>query len=393
MAKTKQVKPKNRYYSSENIKKTGAAIKVVYGKRSHGKTFDRIVDAVTDYWDGRNNKELRQTAYVRRRKENLAARYMKKVGDTIVLDETGRNRVKEITGGVYDTIVYWNYEWRLGKTKEDGSVIKDDNPFMIAFDLSTWYNGKGGGYPFVFHIWLEEFCKTRQETYIDGEFGAFQQVLSTIARNRQNVDVWLTGNTLDPFCPYFEEMGLTNVLNQKPGTIEIYKLGKTDETIAVERTNDDSDYKDSTTVPKFRFTFDTQDSDMINNGDWQFGIFPLFDNREVNEDRIKQSEIIGRFFIEFKKNIVQCDVVSRETEAFIYAHKDLDTLHPLDYNRDLIYSLDWNTKHNYRRRLDRSFSDGEDIIVMLMRMEKIFYDSNLTGFTVDSYMKESVRRA
>ena len=37
----------------------------------------------------------------------------------------------------------------------------------------------------------------------------FMNVLSTIIRDRENIKIFMLGNTVNKYCPYFDEMGLT----------------------------------------------------------------------------------------------------------------------------------------------------------------------------------------
>ena len=49
------------------------------------------------------------------------------------------------------------------------------------------------------------------------------QFVSTVARDR-NIYVFLIGNTISRVCPYFSEWGLKGIMQQQPGTIDIYHL-------------------------------------------------------------------------------------------------------------------------------------------------------------------------
>ena len=47
--------------------------------------------------------------------------------------------------------------------------------------------------------------------YLTDEFMAFMNTLSTIIRQRDNVKIFMCGNTVNKFNPYFEEMGLNDM--------------------------------------------------------------------------------------------------------------------------------------------------------------------------------------
>ena len=66
-------------------------------------------------------------------------------------------------------------------------------------------------------MFLDEFIAT--QGYLMDEFILFTSLLSTIKRLRQNFKVFLCGNSINKFNPYFKEMGLVNCKNQKKNTI------------------------------------------------------------------------------------------------------------------------------------------------------------------------------
>ena len=372
-----------KYYDITPIESIDAVYNVIYGQRSFGKTFAMIYRFLKLYWQARCRGELCQFAYIRRYDEAIVGNVARSICDTIMCDGNGVNRVVEITDGMFDTIVYRAGEFRMQKTdKESGLTKKDNNPFMFAFALNTWDKMKGGAFPHVEEIWLEEFVEVSTKPYLKNEFVIFQNVISTIARKR-HVKIWMTGNSINPHCPYWDWMGLTKIGSQKPGTIDIYKIGKTDRKIAVERTADTPEYAKSKKSNAYLFAFEDPRLKMITQGDWEIGSYPLLPND------IKSRDICGRFFVEFRGKIYQGDIVANEDGNFIYFHEHNDPLYPPE-DYELYYSLDFSPKLNRRRRFDRWFSKAEELIVMLMRQEKVFYDSNFTGNAIENYQKMSI---
>ena len=372
-----------KYYDITPIEKEDAVYNVIYGQRSFGKTFAMIYRALKIYWEHRSKGELYQFAYLRRYDEAIQGNVARSICDTVICDGNGDNRVLEITGGMFDTIVFRAGEFKLSHTNpETGMTKKDNNPFMYAFAMNTWDKMKGGSFPHVQEIWLEEFVEVSTKPYLKNEFVIFQNVISTLARKR-HVKVWLTGNSINPHCPYWDWMGLTKILEQKPGTIDIYKIGKTDRKIAVERTADTPEYSRSKLTNAYLFAFEDPRLKMITQGDWEIGSYPLI------QEEVHAKDICGRFFVEFRERLYQGDIVSNDKGYFIYMHTHNDPLYPpTDY--DLIYSLDYSPNANYRRRLDRWFTKAEETIIMLFRQDKVFYDSNFTGNAIENYLKMSI---
>ena len=59
-------------------------------------------------------------------------------------------------------------------------------------------------------------------------------VVSTIVRQRNDVKIFMAGNTVNQYCPYFTEMGLTHIKEMDKGAIEVYKYGDSKLRVAVE---------------------------------------------------------------------------------------------------------------------------------------------------------------
>lgn len=378
-------KREKHYYSRKEIKKKNAVYNVIYGVRSAGKTYDMLYGAVQDYWEARQKGELRQLAYLRRTDEALKAAMAGKVCNCLLCNGRKENVIDKITGGEFNNVTYYSGAWTLSRTDpETGLTKKDKNPFMLGFALSTWDKMKGGSYPFVSDIWFEEFIEVSTKPYIKNEFAAFQNVISTIARDR-HVKIWMTGNSINPYCPYFEWMGLHNVAQQKAGTIDIYKIGKTDKKIAVEFTSADTEFTDSVAGNGYLFAFEDPQLKMITTGDWEIRSYPII------ESDVKERDICGRIYIKFKGKIFEGDIISTPQEQFLYIHKYDDPFYPPDEMHDLIYSLEYSVKPNYRRRFDRVTTRAEEVVNSLFLIDKVFYDTNSTGNAIENYIKLSTQ--
>lgn len=91
---------------------------------------------------------------------------------------------------------------------------------------------KSTSYPNITTIVFDEFLT--RGSYLKDEFILFTNVCSTIIRQRNDVKIFMLGNTVNKYSPYFSEMGLSNIKNQKQGTIDIYRYGDSDLIVAVE---------------------------------------------------------------------------------------------------------------------------------------------------------------
>src|SRR5699024_11620877 len=70
------------------------------------------------------------------------------------------------------------------------------------------------------------------------ELVLFMNTVSTIVRRRTDVKIFMLGNTVNKYNPYFKEMGLNHANQMEQGTIDIYKYGKSPLTVAVERSEE-----------------------------------------------------------------------------------------------------------------------------------------------------------
>lgn len=376
-------KVKRHFYTTDKIRKIGAVYNMILGERSAGKTYDMLYHILSDYWEGRQRDELVQAIYIRRTDTTLKDRGTSTTADCLKCNAYGVNVIEEITGGEYDTIIYKQRAWWLAKKEGDLWRYAAD-PFMIAIALNVYVNGKGGAFPYAKTVWFEEFIEpvSGGYGYLRGEFAAFAQVVSTITRHRTDVTIWLTGNTLDPFCPYFEEMGIDRILEQKPGTIDVYKLGNTGRKIAVEMTKPAADSQASNS---FYFAFNRPELKMIYEGGWAIGAYPILDRDLTRE------EIAGRAFVIFKGHTLELDVISSDRERFIYVHRSIDKLDPPDMDEDLIYSQEYDRRENHRRRIQYRMSKAEDVIWSLLESDRVYYDGNVTGNILDAYRNWSMR--
>ena len=140
---------------------------------------------------------------------------------------------------------------------------------MFAFALTQMEHDKSTSYPDVTTIIFDEFLS--RIGYLKDEFMLFMNVVSTIVRQRNDVTIYMLGNTVNKYCPYFTEMGLTHVDKMEPGTIDVYTYGESKLKVAVEYCKDHNiDGRKSDSY----FAFDNPQLQMITNGVWEVALYP-----------------------------------------------------------------------------------------------------------------------
>ena len=362
-----------QFYSLAPILETNAHYNIIFGQRSNGKTFAALEYGLRKFVESGGNSQL---AIIRRMKEDIIGRRGQSFFNALV--STGK--VAELTGGEWTHVSYGAGQFFLAK--EDKKLNK--KPFGYAFALSDMEHDKSTSYPNVNTIVFDEFI-TRQY-YLPNEFKLFVNTLSTIMRNRRNLKIFMLGNTVNKYCPYFTEMGLHHISEQAQGTIETYEFAQFEtgeklhisvEYCAALKTKINS---------SIYFAFnDSSAVKMILNGAWEMAIYP-----HLSPDmEFEKKDIIFTYFIEWGGNYLQCEIVQKGDAMFTYVHRKTSPLQ--DPDRDLIYSLTQHERRNYKRRLISTASTLEARITWFYHNDKVFYQDNELGEIVRNYIMQSQR--
>lgn len=362
-----------KYWDIKPILSKGADYNIVFGERSNGKSYGTLEYAVEQYVNAG-----REIAYLRRWKEDITGRRADAVFSALV--DSGA--ILRITQGKYSNVSYYAGRWYLSNYDQTlNKFIKAPEPFAYAFALSDMEHDKSAAYPRIGTIIFDEFLS--RKSYLQDEFVIFLNVLSTIIRQRDDVKIFLLGNTVNRYCPYFEEFGLKHVADMEQGKIDVYSYGKKGLKIAVEYCG----AKQQGAKPSDKyFTFDNPKLRMITHGSWELAIYPHLPDGV----KIKPKEILFSFFILFNDNIIQGDVVQQAESLFLYLHRKTTPLK--DKNNDLIYSLHDDPRPNHRKALLSNNTPMQARISWFFTAGKVFYQTNEIGEMVRNYMMQTNRR-
>lgn len=367
-------KEKLQYYNIAPLLKCGCIYNMIIGERSNGKSYQ--VNKTNVY--GCDEADIKgyiqgggQFAYVRRHKEDIAPRFASSILEPFVLS----GDIEKWTKGKYNNYIYKSYMWYLVHRDETGEIdAVDDTPCGYAFALSLEQSYKSNSYINVTKIFLEEFLS--RDFYLSNEFILFMSIVSTIVRQRDNVLIFMCGNTVNQYCPYFDEMGI-NPRNQKKGTIDIYTYGDSGLTLACEYSDFPSKKKPS---DKY-FAFGNERLNMITQGSWEIALYPHC------PIKIKPKDILYKFYIVYHENTLQCEVIYTEDNNFIFIHRKTTPI-KIDYDT-LVYTLVTNSNIHYRNNLTKAYTPLEQNILLLFKQGKIFYDTNNTGEIVRNFLADS----
>ena len=358
------------WYSYDAIDKFVCQYNMIIGERSNGKTYGALKKILDNFW-----KKQEKGAYIRRYKED----YRGKRGDSLFESLEKDGYIKELTDNIYDGVKYQSGRWYLSKFDEKTQKkISGDEPFCYGFSLSDMEHDKSTSYPEVTTIVFDEFLT--RGFYLPNEFVLFMNTLSTIIRHRNNVTIYMLGNTVNKFSPYFTEMGLKHVSQMQKGDIDVYTYGSSKLKVAVEYC---ASPKKEGKKSDVYFAFDNPSLQLITGGAWEIDLYP---HCPVEYER-KNIEFV--FFMKFDDSLLQGEVVVLDNNNFIFIHRKSTPIK--DENDDLIFSLEYDPRPNFVRAFDKSTLKCVQIIRKYFHNDKVFFQDNEVGEVVRNFLQESKR--
>lgn len=354
-----------KYYSLNKINKKNATYNVIFGERSNGKTYATLKQVLENYFSDGS-----QFAYIRRWSVDVQPKRMNNLFNAIIED----SYLEKLSGGKFTAIFYRTGRFYLCTYNDKGKPIYNEEDIIgYAFSLSENEHNKANSYPRVTTIIFDEFLTNK--IYLPDEFMLFMNTVSTIVRQRTNVKIYMLGNTVNKFCPYFKEMGLTNILTMKQGTIDVYTYGETKLKVAVEYADSKKKFKKN----NFYFAFNNPKLKMITGGSWELNIYPHAPVKWLPKN------IIFTYFIDFNDSLYQCEIINKDANVFTYIHEKTTPIKNPD--KDLIYTLDYNPKINYNINILKPLNDYQNKITWFFTHDRVYYQNNNVGDAINNYLK------
>lgn len=357
--------PKFEFYDVRNLIKSypKAQYYVVFGERSNGKTYSALSHALDRY-----AKSGEQFAYVRRygediRRKNLSNLFSGHVENGVI--------AKQFID--FNSVNYTSGRFYLEKETENGKE-RASEPFGYAFDLNSMEHTKSISFPRVTTIIFDEFMS--RNGYLPNEWILFTNLLSTILRHRSNVKIIMLGNTVNKYCPYFQEMGLTHIKEQEAGKIDVYHYSDTELEVVCEYTG--SSKKRGGKDSDVYFAFDNPELKMITSGDWEISIYPHL------QTKILPKEHVADFFVDFNGDLLHGEIISKNTGPFIFLHRKTTPIQNDD--KDIVYSTEPSEKWNHRMCLTKHRDKLSLFIQRCLRENRIFYSTNEIGEVFRNYV-------
>ena len=342
---------------------------LAFGKRSNGKTYGFLEKCLE-----RTARAGRQFAYVRRFAEDIKS----KRGTALFSALERDGKIKKWTDGKWTGVKYDRRAWWFTRKSGKDTIVSDE-PFCWAFALNEMEHDKSASWPKIDFIFFDEFLA--RKGYLPDEFVLFENLISTIVRERGDVKIFMAGNTVTRYSPYWAEMGLTNIKKQQPGTIDVYKYGETELRVAVEycESSEGSKAKASDVY----FAFNNPKLNMITHGAWEFAMVPHAPRKWEKED-VKFS-----CFLDFDGELYQCDLIVLEDCTFLFWHAKTTPIYRED--RDWIYSDKYDPRPNWHRNLAREKDNVTKMLYQYISTEKVYYSDNSVGDSISQYISKCLK--
>lgn len=351
------------YYDSAPIDALEATYNIIYGQRGNGKTY-KICRKIIDYYID----NAVPSALIRRLDEMI------KPANIQDLFNPHLDYISERTSGKWTGIYYRSHQFFLARYKDGKMILKDDKPFCRAYAVNTAETTKGQDSGVVRYILFDEFIT--RSFYITNEFLLFQNLLSSIIRNRSGVTIYMIANTVSKYCPYFKEMGLDRVPKQKQGTIDLYTMGKTNTKIAVEYC---SKSEVSEKVAEY-YCFDNPELQMITTGSWEISLY-----RHIPKG-LSAADPEFEFYVVFDGNILRGAIYIYEDSPLITFTSKTTPIKK--YDEQLVYSdiiNDPNPLH--QTNLSYDGTAAHKLILSLLKQHKTYFGTNEDGENISNWLK------
>lgn len=359
---------KPKYYNIAHLLKDypDSQYFMAFGERSNGKTYSALDYAVERYF-----KYGEQFAYIRRFGEDVRKKNLM----TLFAPHVENGRIKELSNNKWSLVDYTGSKfYPINYDDETRKTERELEPMGHAFDLNAVEHHKSTSFPKVTTIIFDEFLS--RQGYLTNEFVLFMNTLSTIIRDRNNVKIFMIGNTVNKYCPYFTEMGLTHIKDQKPGTVDVYNYADTGLSVVVEYCDPMS--KRGGKSSDIYFAFDNPQLKMITTGSWEIAIYPHLNIR------YRPKDVVAQFFIEFDDTLLHGECVCTEKEYFTFIHPKTTQIKDMDNDR--VYTNRPNEKYNYFVGIGNQRDALSCWIQKMITENRVFYSDNETGEVFRNYL-------
>lgn len=362
----------NTHWTSKKITKENADYNIVIGERGNGKTYDLQKKCIEAFL-----KTGEQCFLLRRWMEDVKPSNAQNYWDGNLLA-----KLYDMSGGRFRNIILKGMRYIAVDYDDKGKpIVNEANTVGYVWDLNEAERLKGQSFPFVTNIVFEEFISLSQMGYLPDEVTMFLNTVSTIVRDRTNVKIWLLGNTVNPYNPYFKHFGIKG-LELKQGEIWTKTDTITGCKLAVEFCAQRRTGSLKGTSAKY-FAFGTADgsTDMILTGQWQLPDYP------VRKFRPAFSQI--RMMIRFDDRLMSFHLMTDDrARSYLYVRSEDPKTHITEDT--IVLDLQPSMKRNhYTAFQNLPSTDQNRMIASLLSNRKIYFDERMTGAYFFNFLSQS----
>lgn len=189
------------WYSLTRIDKYDVAYKIIFGERGNGKTFSVTRKVLEKY-----QETGKRFAYLRRFKDQITRKGARKLFD---------DQQDWSLDNLHSNILY---------STDSGFYILDekDERHTVGYTMAIEGGTTQKGIPWndVSTIFFDEFLEYGRP--MEDEIPKFMNVISTITRHRDDVEIYLVANTVTKLSPYFTLFGI-DLKKMRQGQITYFK--------------------------------------------------------------------------------------------------------------------------------------------------------------------------
>ena len=311
--------------------------------------------------------------YIRQREAQLAPKNAENLCDVII----NNGYIEKLTKGKYNSVIYHWRRWYLCKKDELGKVEeRAETSFMtcLAIELSedykSSYNAPKGDY-----IIVDEFLTTRG--YIAEEFVKLNHLLSTIIRLRDTAHIYLSGNLVDRYSIYFDELQLNDIVeNIHFGEHSTLSSNGTRLHIYCQPKPED---RQREIVNEKYFGWKSQRLTAITGtrGMWAIKIYPKPPKEEY--------KLLCRGYIYKNGKYLARELRQTSTMLYVFCFLDPDGYDPKIH---ILYTCDSDSGYNPKVRYGLGYSETDKVIKKLINAERVYYADNTAGAMLEAYIRD-----
>lgn len=187
---------------------------VIQGMRSNGKTYGVLEYCIRDY-----KKTGHRFIYTRRLAESITKKNIAELLDPFMVNPYVKTPLIEELWGEGAKIRY-----NVGKFE----VINPDDPdfekeiigYVESLSTTGTWKSKYSDAQNIYNFILDEFLPLKSERALPEEINSFEQATSSVFRSHaENCKVFLIGNTVSVYSPYFTNFGINTFSMNQQGKI------------------------------------------------------------------------------------------------------------------------------------------------------------------------------